>query len=141
VVPLGGTSDQAPSELAYRAAMEQSSGRPLNHVQAYTGMSHELVPTAQALATGHLVVCRFHAVPALVAPEVTHVVQNERVGTAAISTSEPSSLRATEPDRGPTQRPAGRLERIFYPAIYGQPMARVCREAVRPVRLCDNLWR
>jgi hypothetical protein len=81
---LAPTSGQAPSELPYRAAMEQSFGRSLGHVQAYTGMGHELAPYgAEALATGNVVAfADASPSPELVAHEVTHAVQNDQAGTA-----------------------------------------------------------
>jgi hypothetical protein len=88
-LPFAPTSGQAPSELPYRAEMERSFGRPLDHVQAYTGVGHELAPyDARALATGNVVVFA-DASPsrALVAHEVTHTVQNQQAGAAAAMAS------------------------------------------------------
>lgn len=75
----------APSELPYRADMERSFGRPLGHVQAYTGMAAELAPYgAQALSTRNVVTfADAKPPPALVAHEVTHTVQNEQASAAA----------------------------------------------------------
>lgn len=83
--PSAPVSGQAPQELPYRVEMEQSFGRPLGHVQAYTGADRELAPHgAQALATGNVVAfADARPSPALVAHEVTHAVQNEQAGTAA----------------------------------------------------------
>lgn len=82
--PLDSTSPRTPSELPHRAEMEQSFGRPLGHIQAYTGLSHELAAHgARALATGDVVAFADAAPsPELVAHEVTHVVQNEHAGAA-----------------------------------------------------------
>jgi hypothetical protein len=76
-LPLSSASGQVPSELPHRAEMERSFGRPLGHVQAYTGASRELAPYgAQALATGNVVAfADARPSPALVAHEVTHAVQ------------------------------------------------------------------
>lgn len=83
--PIGPKSGQSPSELPYRAEMEQSFGRPLGRVEAYTGMEQQLAPYgAQALATGYIVAfADTSPSPAIVAHEVTHAVQNEQAGAAA----------------------------------------------------------
>ncbi len=84
-VPPDSASGQAPSELPHRAEMERSFGRPLRHVQAYTGMDRELAPHgAHAIAIGNVVAfADARPSPATVAHEVTHAVQNEQAGAAA----------------------------------------------------------
>jgi hypothetical protein len=72
------------SELPFRTELEQSFGRPLGHLQAYTGASMELAPYgARALATENIVAfADTTPSPALVAHEVAHTVQNEQAGAA-----------------------------------------------------------
>ncbi len=87
--PFGSAPGPRRSELPHRAAMEQSFGRPLDHVQAHTGVGHELAPYgAQALAAGnHVAFADASPSPALVAHEIAHVVQNEQAGAAATMAS------------------------------------------------------
>ena len=82
---LGGTASRAPSELPYRAEMERGFGRSLGHVEAHLGMAAELAPHgAQAIAARNVVAfADADPSPAIVAHEVTHVVQNEQAGSAA----------------------------------------------------------
>jgi hypothetical protein len=128
--PLAPASGQAPSDLPYRAEMEQSFGRPLGHVEAYTGMDHELAPYgAQALATGNVVAfADASPSPALVAHEVTHAVQNARAGASAPMASGIVAPRDS-PAEAEADAVAGRVAAhgpgVWLPPITAAPAAHI----------------